>query len=758
MTTAQKDKPQAAEKQTDFRQEFTNAVVAAIESGQKLPWDKPWVALSNPSNAVSGKEYNGMNRLILGMRMLDKGYTDPRFVTFKQALDLGGAVNKGEKGTQIERWDEKPFWKRSDVVLSAAGVRVTVDSKRGVTADGVHLVGGQVVPKDRITVTHEQRTDAGVLARNYTWQQAEKSLNLLVGRAYTVFNVEQCQGLKLSALPERPRLEPEARLVSIQRAMTEQTGLQFKPGAAAMYVPALDTVVTPAPSAFKSLGDYQSTMLHEIGHATGAEKRLNRATLTAPDARFGSQTYAKEELRAELFSAFAAMETGITRTRDEQHHAYLQSWAQVLKKDKNEIFRAAADAAKAVDYVIVQERALGLTVAAPQVPAVPAVEDRGPSMHETLEACGWRRTHGSYEKTFLLDKDRASGGEFTRGQEVIERVLSAKARPDGFTIEQGWDDIRVPVPDGASAAQAVAELDKAAKQCLLQAHRHLGVSEIRGKNDTQPALEPGLKSIAPKDIRAGHDLVDEKGRMSRVLDVGKPFGDAFITTEKDLDTGTPFHRAYRDDTTVRVTTRSLDLVAQTLSRQPQELTLAEFASTATAHKLGPGHGRQWEVFHGSAQGGRSLGFADGPTAEGAVQQVHRREVNNALYDNAAGTRHPAGVEPRRLPPQHVLDEYPDLAQKFAPALATAAPAVPNPRVERIEDTRRATGTLLRVSLAQEPGRDLLHMTRAGSDIAVSVPAGTAQDIQPGTPIRVQFNAKKGLQVEAGKSPARGMGR
>lgn len=119
---ATQQRKHTAPERVDFRREFTDKVVASIEAGQKLPWEKPWVGgISSPRNAETGKDYNGMNRLILAVHMMDKGYTDPRFLTFNQALALGGSVNKGEKGVQIEKWTKTEFWQRSDVRVLQAG-------------------------------------------------------------------------------------------------------------------------------------------------------------------------------------------------------------------------------------------------------------------------------------------------------------------------------------------------------------------------------------------------------------------------------------------------------------------------------------------------------------------------------------------------------------------------------------------------------------------------------------------------------------
>ena len=464
----------------DFRQEFTDKVVAAIESGSALPWDKPWHTMHGlPRNAASDKPYAGGNRVVLGLVAMEKGYADPRWMTVKQSNDLGGFVRKGEKGVMIERWDSKPFWRRLDVELTLGGRPVIVDAKRGLDAEGVHLVGGQVVSPGQITVRHEQRTDAGVLVRDYTWKQAERELNLLVGRNYVVFNAEQCEGLKLAPIAPRPDLPMDKRGEQLMSAMQED-GVRFvHQGSSAYYSPAGDLIALPRRDTFKSVEGYYGTALHEMGHATGAEKRLNRDGITGKHA-FGSEGYAKEELRAELFSAFMAAETGIPHD-DDQHKAYLQSWAKALKNDKNEIFRAAAEAGKAVDYVLAKEQD-------------------------------------------LLQK--------------IDRIYG-----------------QLVGPETADLAQA-----------------------------------------------------------------------------------------------------------------PHELSFAQFAQKAHAEKLGPNHGRQWEVFYGK----ESLGFADGKTIEGAYRQVHEREVNNALYGNLPDS--PDFLR-KSMPPEPVLAEYPALQKLWARVIEAHQPGL-----------------------------------------------------------------------------------
>ncbi|CAZ88970.1 conserved hypothetical protein [Thiomonas arsenitoxydans] len=637
----------------DLRQELTDKLVQTLEQGQ-IPWDKPFAALRAglPRNMETGREYRGGNRLMLMLEQADRGYTDPRYGTVKQINALGGRIKKGEHGLPVELWKEQPFYARKDISVTLNGMRVKVFSEK----NGRAAVG---MPTDKDATLHVKTTDLRVQRRteqgpqHLSWDKA-RELDTWTSRVHTVFNVAQCEGLKLEPLAPTPTFDPVTRGESLKEAMARD-GLSYgEHPEHAFYSPKRDQVVLPPRGAFNSeLGKeegaarYYGTLLHEIGHATGAAHRLNREGITGGH-RFGSEGYAKEELRAEMFSLFAAAQTGIPHDA-ERHAAYVQDWAKVLKNDKNEIFRAAAEAGKAVDYVLAKEQSLQITqerqasARAAEMAAEPAqqpesaqgklktVEDIGPSvdgglnpdagkptgkpptLHDALEASGWKRTQGgSYEKTFLLDKEPNKGGEFTHGKGTVEKILNVNTQSSGFVIAQGWDDIPVPVMDGLSPTERVAELDHAAKQLLMAEHgKSLGVTAIRGKGEPEVQPEP-----------PAHDRMQEA-----------------LLRENEL-----------------------------LSKQPHELTFAEFATVATAQKLGPNHGREWAVFNGSAQRGELMGYAEGPTANDALRMMHKNRVNNALYDNMPDAVHPPGMEPKSMPPQQVLDEYPDLKEKFAPAI------------------------------------------------------------------------------------------
>ncbi len=342
------------EPKKDLREQITDRIVASLESGV-IPWRKGWtneggVAAGLPRNAVSGRIYSGGNRLMLMMQGMDKGYADPRWLTYKQAVSLGGGVTQGEKSTPIEYWDELPFHRRRDVDITHNGARVTLAEAPEKYAQTVKLSNGQQVDTRQLVV------ESG--GTKYSWKQAERSLSLLFEKTSHAFNVEQCNGLTLEPIAttkDRPTVEKIAAVEKVASGM-KLDGLKLGHGGdRAFYSPARDAVQMPNRDQFESPEAYAGTLLHELGHATGGENRLSRPFSNG----FGTDEYAREELVAELCSAFASAETGV-QFDDKNHAAYIGSWLETLKGDKHAVFAAAKDASKAVDYLL--EKSLGVEV------------------------------------------------------------------------------------------------------------------------------------------------------------------------------------------------------------------------------------------------------------------------------------------------------------------------------------------------------------------------------------------------------------
>ena len=293
----------------DIRQQITDSIVQAIEHGGIPPWRKGWVSGMPHFNASSGQCYRGVNQYLLAMQSAMQPYTDARWLTYKQAEHMGLQVRKGEKGTRIVKM-------------------VEVDRNRAKAAAA---------------------QDGEILA--------EDDKRALVIKAYTVFNASQIDGM--APMPERQTdIQPAEAVEAIIFGLQEEAGGRLKlnfGGNQPAYYPRTDEIRIPPASQFLSVEDFHGNLLHEAAHATGHPNRMARLHR---DARFGSAEYAREELVAELTSALTLASIGLppSPTCMQSHAAYIASWLELLRRDKQEIFRAASQAQKACDYL--QEKAL----------------------------------------------------------------------------------------------------------------------------------------------------------------------------------------------------------------------------------------------------------------------------------------------------------------------------------------------------------------------------------------------------------------
>lgn len=288
-------KPPPRTVKRDLYQEVTDKLIAAIEAGT-APWQRPWqnvAAAGLPLNGASSRTYNGVNALLLMMTAQAEGYSDNRWYTFKQANELGAQVKKGSKSTPVY------FFK----MLNAKGEAL----EEGGAAGG------------------EQPRQIPFLTE------------------YRVFHASQIEGIEPMAPPVRSWTPLQAVQQLVERM---QPDIRYG-GNRAFYAPGpgRDFIQMPPEGAFPSAEAFAGTLAHELGHWTGAEHRLNRKFGT-----WGTEAYAAEELRAEICSALVCAELGIATPID-NHAAYIGSWVKKLREDKFEIFRAAKDARKMVDFL-----------------------------------------------------------------------------------------------------------------------------------------------------------------------------------------------------------------------------------------------------------------------------------------------------------------------------------------------------------------------------------------------------------------------
>ncbi|MEO7689343.1 MAG: zincin-like metallopeptidase domain-containing protein [Sphingomonas sp.] len=281
--------------------EVTAKIIAELEAG-RIPWVQPWGgALGQggtppglPRNALTARPYSGVNVLILWGAVIEGDYGSQSWLTFRQALDAGGCVRKGERGTTV------------------------------VYAD-------RFIPKGEAERAARSEEDA-------------RAIPFL--KRFTVFNVAQCEGLR-EGLAADPAPLPDREMVPTAEALIAATGADFRIGGSrAYYSPAQDFVAVPPQPAFFEQINYYRTALHELTHWSGHKSRLARDLTHG----FGTQGYAREELAAEMGSAFLCASLGIVPTV--RHADYIAGWLDILRADNRAIFRAASAASKAADFLL----------------------------------------------------------------------------------------------------------------------------------------------------------------------------------------------------------------------------------------------------------------------------------------------------------------------------------------------------------------------------------------------------------------------
>jgi antirestriction protein ArdC len=282
----------------DVYQIVTDRITTLLSAGV-VPWRKGWTTTGLPKNLYTGKTYRGINPWLLTCA----GFSSPYWLTYRQAQERGGNVRKGEKSSIAV------FWKM-------------YQRKEGTQPNG---------------------------------QDVTRMLPVL--RYYNVFNVEQCDGIDAPIVQARTfEHEPIAAADALWDGWTDKPALLHR-GNAAVYRRHTDRIIMPPREQFETPEDYYSVLFHEGTHATGHESRLARPTLTK-GSKFGSQTYSKEELVAELGSAYLCGFCGIGERTLENSAAYIASWLQELKSDKTLIVHAAANAQKAADHILRDQQPL----------------------------------------------------------------------------------------------------------------------------------------------------------------------------------------------------------------------------------------------------------------------------------------------------------------------------------------------------------------------------------------------------------------
>jgi antirestriction protein ArdC len=285
--------------------EVTAKIIVQLEAGV-FPWVQPWSAAAAvpglPRNAVTGRVYSGVNVLILWGAVIEGGYPSQDWLTFRQALAAGGSVRKGERGHTV-------------------------------------FYADRFMPEN----AHEQIQGA---AQGQAERQDSEPRSIPFLKRFVVFNAAQCDGL-----PEQLCADPTPLPICEQHSQAEgliaASGADVRIGGArAFYDIGGDYVQVPPQPAFAQPINFYQMVAHELCHWTGSKTRLARDQSGA----FGTALYAREELCAELASAFLCASLGIVPTV--RHADYLGAWLAVLRSDSRAIFKAASQASKAADYLL----------------------------------------------------------------------------------------------------------------------------------------------------------------------------------------------------------------------------------------------------------------------------------------------------------------------------------------------------------------------------------------------------------------------
>jgi antirestriction protein ArdC len=412
-------------------------------------------------------------------------------MTYKQAADNGWQVSRGEKGTQIEYWD----------------VKQAPDKTQPSGPNG----GGDAA--------HGNKSDA------------EKSR--LIHRVYTVFNAQQIERIS----PYTPKQHTTFEAVQAGEQILANSGANIAHDQAdrAFYSRSQDSIHLPPKDAFKNAAGYYGTALHELAHWTGHPSRLDRSTLT-DSYRFGDTNYAKEELRAELASVFLAAQRGIPHD-PEQHAAYVNSWIGALKRDKNEIFRAAHDASKATDFILALERdksigdedlASGPVLAAGTSGSSPAaiLEQEAEALHHDRERVEEKEVDAALSAEDLAIQDSIDNANERSAPARESTEYAARYEPDSGTVnvhakQTGTDrrnTVDAPTGDSLTEAKSITAkvLGNSAKTLAAQTENGSYRGPVIGETEQHIIQRQSARTAIahPKDLLDRQPQIGESVRIN----------------------------------------------------------------------------------------------------------------------------------------------------------------------------------------------------------------------------------------------------
>ena len=292
------------------RKKIVDKLIKNMENGyifSELMWNKNALL---PKNAITGKKYKGINKLNLSFAAMENNYNDPRWLTFKKIKELGWKLSKESRGKGVlcEKW----IWERKEKVIDEKTGKPELD------IDGNEII--KVVELNKPIISY-----------------------------FYLFNASLIEGIEPYSNTIKDLEESKITNVADKFILSSECPIEEKLQEKAYYSPLDDKIVLPPRKYFKSDEAFLGTLLHEMSHSTGHEKRLNRNILNI----FGSPKYALEELTAELSCVFLEAELGLNIDFTRQDHInYFSSWIEALKNDANQLYKVANNASKACDRLL----------------------------------------------------------------------------------------------------------------------------------------------------------------------------------------------------------------------------------------------------------------------------------------------------------------------------------------------------------------------------------------------------------------------
>jgi antirestriction protein ArdC/superfamily I DNA/RNA helicase len=452
-------------------EKVANAILEAIERGT-VPWQKPWTGGGFlPTSVATGKSYEGSNILVLWAAMEKNGWTDNRFLTYKQAEKLGGNIRRGEKGTQVIHW--QPVFKEVE------------------KPDGT---------KENVFVYRPPKV-------------------------ITLFNAEQAENVNLPAIVKGEPVPVTEGETAILEAYKDKPKIVFVAQDQAFYTRIDDTIKLPQREQFKSDQAFFETLVHELAHSTGHESRLNRKELLD---NYGTHKASRgeEELIAEITVALAAARLGV-QIDFENVAAYAQSWFPAVKKDPSMIVKAAKQAQKAVDHMLGKQETPEPPVDADGNPIGSGVGSEGKTGEEISAETAKKLNPEEFTIDFSttpLEYDRRKGTvdrvtirhpEASVGKTKVKDTYIDETETKKLTGESGRK-LKTPIIQKTPGAgeNAASFIDyEVLSDGYVKIHYMKTASHLQGQGLSQKALDEIIKKHNPSNIDFGKLMSESSAKV-----------------------------------------------------------------------------------------------------------------------------------------------------------------------------------------------------------------------------------------------------